>query len=94
MSIGTAIDLFDTTVSACPDATWEACVDRAWAVLYWHLDWPPYYLRRLGARTRGCEALAVAVKGVSSFNLAARQPTTAIQPTWGRRSGAATGSRS
>ena len=72
-SIGAAIDLFDRSVRGCPDATWEACVDRAWAVLVIDLDWPPYYLRRFDARTRGCETLALAVKGVSSFNLAARQ---------------------
>ena len=72
-SVGAAIDLFDATVLACPDAGWEACVDRAWSVLYVDMDWPPYYLRRFDARTRGCETLALAVKGVSSFNLAARQ---------------------
>ena len=72
-SIGAAIDLFDRSVRGCPDAMWEACVDRAWAVLVIDLDWPPYYLRRLDARTRGCESLAVGVKGVNSFNLAARQ---------------------
>jgi hypothetical protein len=72
-SVGNAIDLFDATVLACPDAGWEGCVDRAWSVLYWDMDWPPYYLRLLGARTRGCESLAIAVKGVSSFTLAARQ---------------------
>jgi hypothetical protein len=72
-SVGNAIDLFDATVMACPDAAWEGCVDRAWSVLYSDMDGPPYYLRQLGARTRGCESLAIAVKGVSSFTLAARQ---------------------
>ena len=72
-SVDGAIDRFDATVLACPDASWEGCVDRAWSVLYWAMDWPPYYLRRLDARMRGCETLAVAVRGVSSFNLAARQ---------------------
>jgi hypothetical protein len=72
-SVGAAIDLFDATVVACPNAGRDGCFDRAWSVLYWNMDWPPYYLRRFGARTRGCDALAVAVKGVSSFNLAARQ---------------------
>ena len=72
-SVDAAIDLFDATVLACPEAGPKACVDRAWSVLYWDMDWPPYYLRRLGARTRGCEPLAVAVKGVSSFRLAAIQ---------------------
>ena len=48
-------------------------MDRAWAVLIVDLDWPPYYLRRFDARTRGCEPLAYAVKGVNGFNLAARQ---------------------
>ena len=71
-SVANAIDLFDATVMACPDAGWEGCVDRAWSVLYWDND-PAYYLRQLGARTRGCESLALAVKGVSSFDVAARQ---------------------
>jgi len=71
--VANAIDLFDATVMACPDAGWEGCVDRAWSVLYVDMDSPPYYLRQLGARTRGCELLAIAVKGVSSFTLAARQ---------------------
>ena len=48
-------------------------LDRAWAVIVVDLDWPPYYLRRLDARTRGCEPLAYAVKGGNGFNLAARQ---------------------
>jgi hypothetical protein len=72
-SVERAIMLFDRSVRACPDATWEGCVDRAWAVLVVDLDWPPYYLRRFAARTRGCEPLAVAVQGVNGFNLGARQ---------------------
>jgi hypothetical protein len=71
--VGNAIHLIDATVAACPDAGWEGCVDRAWSVLYSDMDWPPYYLRQLGARTRGCGSLATAVKGVSSFTLSARQ---------------------
>ncbi len=71
-SVDSAIDRFDTTVRGCPDG-WAACVDRAWAVIVVDMDWPPYYLRRFDARTRGCEPLALAVKGVDSFNLAARQ---------------------
>jgi hypothetical protein len=72
-SIERAVVLFDRSARACPDATWEGCVDRAWSVLVGDLDWPPYYLRRYAARTRGCEPLAVAVQGVNGFNLAARQ---------------------
>jgi hypothetical protein len=72
-SVERAITLFDGSVRACPDATWEGCVDRAWSVLVGDLDWPPYYLRRFDARTRGCQPLAVAVQGVNGFNLAARQ---------------------
>jgi hypothetical protein len=72
-SIERAITLFDRSVHACPRATRGGCVDRAWSVLVVDLDWPPYYLRRFAARTRGCEPLAVAVQGVNSFNLAARQ---------------------
>ena len=74
-------------MQACPTAGWEGCVDQAWSVLYSDLDWPPYYLRRLGARTRGCEALAVAVKGVSSFNLAARQLDYGDPPEVGTATG-------
>jgi hypothetical protein len=72
-SVERAVALFDTSVRACPKATRGGCVDRAWAVLVVDLDWPPYYLRRFAARTRGCQLLAVAVQGVNSFNLAARQ---------------------
>jgi hypothetical protein len=72
-SIEHAVVLFDRSVRACPDTTWEGCVDRAWAVLVGDLDWPPYYLRRFDARTRGCESLALAVTGVNGFNLGARQ---------------------
>ena len=72
-SVDNAVDLFDKTLRSCPKLTQEACMDRAWAVIVGDLDWPPYYLRRLDARTRGCEPLAYAVKGVNSFNLAARQ---------------------
>lgn len=72
-SVERAIGLFDTSVRACPKATRAGCVDRAWAVLVGDLDWPPYYLRRFGARTRGCQLLAVAVQGVNAFNLGARQ---------------------
>jgi hypothetical protein len=72
-SVERAIALFDRSVHACPKATRGSCVDRAWAVLVVDLDWPPYYLRRFAARTRGCQPLAVAVQGVNSFNLGARQ---------------------
>jgi hypothetical protein len=78
-SVDGVIDLFDETVRACPDVGWEACVDRAWSALYSGMVGPqlghgaPHYLRQLHARTRGCESLAVAVKGVNSFNLAAKQ---------------------
>jgi hypothetical protein len=72
-SIERAITLFDKSVHACPKATRGACVDRAWSVLVVDLDWPPYYLRRFAARTRGCDLLAVAVQGVNGFNLGARQ---------------------
>jgi hypothetical protein len=72
-SVERAIALFDRSVPACPKATRGGCVDRAWAVLVVDLDWPPYYLRRFAARTRGCQPLAVAVQGVNGFNLAARQ---------------------
>ena len=72
-SVERAITLFDRSVDACPKATRGGCVDRAWSVLVVDLDWPPYYLRRFAARTRGCERLAVAVQGVNAFNLGARQ---------------------
>jgi hypothetical protein len=72
-SVDDAIDRFSATVRACPRRGWEPCVHRAWAVIVNDLDWPPYYLRLLGARTRGCESLAFAVDGVNGFNLAARQ---------------------
>jgi hypothetical protein len=55
-SIEHAVVLFDRSVRACPDATWEGCVDRAWAALVGDLDWlaallpPP--LRRSYARLR------------------------------------------
>ncbi len=72
-SVERAIALFDRSVPDCPKAILEGCADRAWAVLVGDLDWPPYYLRRFAARTRGCELLAVAVQGIYGFNLAARQ---------------------
>jgi hypothetical protein len=72
-SIERAIALFDDSVRTCARATRGGCVDRAWSVLVVDLDWPPYYLRRFNSSTRGCELLAVAVQGVMSFVLGARQ---------------------
>jgi len=72
-SVERAVGRFDRSVQSCPRATLGGCVDRAWSVLVADLDWPPNYLRRFGARTRGCAPLAVAVQGVNGFNLAARQ---------------------
>ena len=72
-SIESATDHFDKTYRACPPATWAACLDRAWEVLYWSTDWPPYYLRHFDTRTRGCPELVVAVDGVNSFVLGGRQ---------------------
>lgn len=72
-SVERAIALFDSSVPDCRKSTREGCADRAWAILVGDLDWPPYYLRRFAARTRGCKLLGVAVQGVYGFNLAARQ---------------------
>ena len=58
---------------------WEACVDRASSALYAGMVAPqlghgaPYYLRRLRRSHAWLQSLAIAVKGVSSFNLAAKQ---------------------
>ena len=72
-SIGDAIVHFDKTVRDCEPASWASCVDAAWAGIVADLDWPPYFLQRLGTRGRECESLAYAAKGVYSFNLGARQ---------------------
>ena len=72
-SIDDAIVQFDKTVRDCEPAGWASCVDAAWAVIVADLDWPPYYLQRLGTRSRECESLAYAARGVYGFNLGARQ---------------------
>jgi hypothetical protein len=70
-SIDRAVDQFDATIRACNH--WASCVDAAWAIVVADLDWPPYYLQRIGARGRGCEPLGYAATGIYGFNLGVRQ---------------------
>jgi hypothetical protein len=70
-SIDNVADEFDGTVRACSHQ--PSCVDAAFALVVADLDWPPYYLQRIGARQRDCEPLTSAATGIYGFNLGVRQ---------------------
>jgi hypothetical protein len=74
-AIGTSIDnvvvKYDSAVRAC--SYQPSCVDAAFALVVADLDWPPYYLQRIGARQRDCEPLTSAATGIYGFNLGVRQ---------------------
>jgi hypothetical protein len=72
-TIDQVVDQFDATVRECDPGTRASCLDRAWAAIVAVLDWPPYYLHRIGARGRDCDPLGYAATGIYGFNLGVAQ---------------------
>jgi hypothetical protein len=72
-TIDQVVDRFDATVRECDSGNEASCVAIGWAAVVAVLDWPPYYLHRIGARRRNCEPLASAATGIYGFNLGVGQ---------------------
>jgi hypothetical protein len=81
-SIDNVVDEFDSAVRECTKAS---CIEAAFALVVADLDWPPYYLQRIGARRRDCEPMTAAATGIYGFNLGVRQLDSAVMAEDGTR---------